>query len=220
MNRNDIHYDTYECRAGQIMLILRQDEEVWLSDLPPGIARRLREMKENSGERNLSRFISVNPADLLSIEVLGEVPKGTVLHSSELAPVRRLVCKTAHTLSETSDWSFRLSALGWMTVGVASWVFPPAAPIVVVLGKTALVSAVSLLASTAVEAGAKEVRKGYVRFRGRCIANLPPHKEMVSKAAFIGTMKESHYQLLREQMRRYSEGTDPLPQEFQTAKLF
>ena len=73
MNRNDIHYEAYELRSGRITLILRQEEEVWLSDLPPEIARRLQEMQKLSGEGNLSRFINVDP-DLLDIEILDEVP--------------------------------------------------------------------------------------------------------------------------------------------------
>ena len=206
MNRNDIHYEAYEFRAGRVILILRQEEEVWLSDLPPEIARRVQEMQ--SGEGNLARLINVD-ADLLGrIEVVEDVAPGSVLQSGDLAPVRRWVFNTAKTLSDASGLSFRITGLGWMGVFAVSWIFPPAAPVAVALGKAALIAAGGILASGAVEGGAAEVRKGYVRFSGRLIKNLPPHKAIASEAQFIGTMKKSHYDSLRNQMHKYSDGTE------------
>ena len=218
MNRNDIHYEAYELRSGRITLILRQEEEVWLSDLPPEIARRLQEMQKLSGEGNLSRFINVDP-DLLDIEILDEVPPLTVLHSGELAPVRRWIYKISRTLGDASGMSFRITALGFLGVGVVSWIFPPAAPIAVAFGKAALLSASGILASGAVEGGAKQImRKGYVRFSGKCIKDLPPHKASISEAEFVGIMKRTHYERLKNQIRKLSDGTEPLPQDLQTEK--
>ena len=219
MSRNDIHYEAYEFRAGRVILILRQAEEVWLSDLPPEIARRVQEMQALSGEEgNLARLINVD-ADLLGrIEVVEDVPRGTVLHSGELAPFRRWVFNTAQTLSDASGMSFRMTALGWMGVSVVSLIFPPVAPIAVAFGKAALISAGGILASGAVEGGAAQVRKGYVRFTGRVITNLPPHKAIASEAQFVGTMKNSHFDVLRKQMHKYSDGTEPLPQDLQIEK--
>ncbi len=204
-NTNGIHYETYEFRSGRITLILRQDEEVWISDVPPEIVRHLEKMH---GKDNLTCFINVGPDLLGGIEFLEYVPRGTVLHSGEMAPIRRLIYKTANTLGEASAASTIISAFGCGGAFLVS-LFPPAAPVAVplaiTLGKALLISGGTLVGSAIVHANAESVkgRKRYVRFKGQCIANPPPHKETVARAEFIGTVKKAHYECLCKQLRGY-----------------
>ena len=186
---NDIQFHTYELE-NRIIIVLRVEHEVWLGELPPELAEKLREVLK--GEEDEGGTYRLRP-DQLRVDRVEDVPSGTVLPRGSLAPFRRVIYDVVNKSLEVAGKTASVSG----TVAVGSWLiapfFPPAYVVAVESAKVAAIAFGTVCGLVLIEKETDKVRRGYVRFHAQVSDQMPQHKEILAHAEFVGTMKKKKY---------------------------
>lgn len=192
---NEIQFHTYELEHNRIITVLRVEHEVWLSGSPELAAELSDVLGEEGGTYR------IRPKQIRRVELLEEVPPGTVLPRGELAPFRRVIYDVVHKFGEVACGTLLVSGAVAVISGGIGLVFPPALGVAVESAKVAGISMGSLLALGLIVEEPDKVRSGYVRFQAQCSDQMPKHKaEILAHAEFVGTMKKTHFEKLCDQL--------------------
>ena len=198
---NGRHFHTYELEEkNRIITVLRVENEVWLSELSSETPEAAAEIRDILGEGDA--YYRIRPEQITNIELLEEVPSGTVLPRGELAPFRRVIYDVVNKSLEVAGKTASVSG----TVAVGSWLiapfFPPAYGVAVESAKVAAIAFGTVCGLVLIEEETDKVRSGYVRFHAKCKGDFPRHKEILAHAEFLGTMKQKHFKKLCEQIEK------------------